>query len=104
MRDDTLSPRDWALTNDHVCRDCGRLHEVVPTCHSCDRQLELRRFWFDLGHEQGAIEQSRLHETLVEELRRRNADLAVHVGRRVAKYAQGPSHAELERRRNGGER
>ncbi len=87
----------------HVCRECGHLHEVVPSCVTCDRSIELRRFWFDVGHDQGerdtALRFSRERESYLSRI----SELEAHVGQRVAKAAQAPSYAELQRRRNGGQ-
>jgi hypothetical protein len=40
----------------HVCPDCGRLHEVVPTCVVCDEAIQLRRYWYEMGFVQGKRE------------------------------------------------
>lgn len=86
----------------HVCLDCGRLHDVVPTCVTCDESVQLRRYWYEMGLEQGRREQFLEDTQEKERLLQRISELEGNAGQQLAKTLAGPSYAELQRRRYGG--
>jgi hypothetical protein len=87
----------------HVCRECGQLHELVPSCVTCDQSLELRRYWYELGHDQGTRDAGVAFARERDQYVQKIATLSGLLGKETAKAAVGPSFAELEKRRYGGE-
>lgn len=70
-----MSLQKFNPTISHVCPHCARLHEVVPTCHSCDQHIQARRNWHEMGVDQGRREQHFEDIAKIESLRSRILEL-----------------------------
>lgn len=85
----------------HVCSDCGRLHEIAPTCLTCDQLAQLRYWWLTMGRDQGLKEAELKHREQLETLHAEIAFLRGTYSQRAAATAAGPSFKELQAARYG---
>lgn len=85
----------------HVCRDCGRVHEVAVTCVTCDNLASLRYWWYTLGRDQGLKEAELKHREQLETLHAEIAFLRGTYSQRAATNAAGPSFKQLQAARYG---
>ena len=70
-----MNPSVSDQIDNHVCPHCARIHEVVPSCLTCDRSVEARRFWHDCGVDQGRRQQEVKNVAQIESLMARLLDL-----------------------------